>query len=183
MRVFGNNENDMQLTILEKHNGSLSLYNQDIQETSIQVTAKNLGDEKELLSFFMSDVIMTITNESLAYYAKEFQKDFDQFVEQTNNIFGLDKNKSLKKEDMLAFYQSKDPYFFIPYMKDHISTSDIDLPIYRYDFCFDVESIKCVDKFSPDKIDIEYDKEIFTCVSKMELHLLCLLLVETGRNL
>ena len=159
LRVFGNNENDMQLTILEKHNGSLSLYNQDIQETSIQVTAKNLGDEKELLSFFMSDVIMTITNESLAYYAKEFQKDFDQFVEQTNNIFGLDKNKSLKKEDMLAFYQSKDPYFFIPYMKDQISTSDIDLPIYRYDFSFDVESIKCVDKFSPDKINIEYDKE------------------------
>lgn len=70
LRVFGNNENDMQLTILEKHDGSLSLYNQDIQGTSIQVTAKNLGDEKELLSFFMSDVIMTITNESLAYYAK-----------------------------------------------------------------------------------------------------------------
>ena len=65
MRVFGNNENDMQLTILEKHDGSLSLYNQDIHETSIQVTAKNLGDEKELLSFFMSDVIMTITNESV----------------------------------------------------------------------------------------------------------------------
>lgn len=164
LRVFGNNENDMQLTILEKHDGSLSLYNNGMAESSSKMAPINLGNEKELISFLMADVIMSITNESLSYYAKEFQKDFDKFVSQTNEIFYIETEKRLKKEDILAFYQSKDPYFFVPYISDNffnvnLNSDTKELHLYKYSFSFNIESMKCIEKLDSEKIDIEYDKE------------------------